>query len=201
MKVKNWILGIILLFPLGLFAQKEQKAQGILEKTASVLEKSGGIRANFKGTQNGSIWMDNEMFYLNAAGIESWYNGETLWSYVADNEEVNVSNPTADELQAINPYLIIQSFGVGFNYHYRGIRHLNSQKVYEIELTPEVEQDLTAITLLISESYIPIYIKLVQNNQEIEFNITDYKLQQHFKKSDFTFDKKKYPEVEIIDLR
>lgn len=200
--MKSWIvIALFSLIPLSLFAQKDQKAKGILQKTASTLKNSGGIRANFEGTQEGTIWMDNQLFYLNAAGIESWYDGKTLWSYVADNDEVNVSNPTSEELQAINPYLIIQSFKEGFDYQYRGMRNQNSQKVHEIALTPEIEQDLSALTLFINESYIPIYIKLVQSNQEIEFKVTNYKLQQQFKKSDFSFDKKKYPEAEIIDLR
>ena len=55
-------------------------------------------------------------FYLNSGGIQSWFDGTTQWSYLESSEEVNVSNPTPEELQTINPYALLSIYKSGYNY-------------------------------------------------------------------------------------
>ena len=196
------ILYIIAFLPILLFAQKDTKASDILKKTEHLIQKSGGIRTVFEAREKGELWMRGDKFYLNCAGIQTWYNGKTQWSYVETNEEVNISTPTPEELQQINPYLLMKSYKSGYNYQYKGIHTINNQTGYEIVLTPLNQQDITSITLLISTEYIPLYLKIEQNYQSsVEFNITAFQPSPDLSDESFTFDKNKYPDAEIIDLR
>lgn len=193
---------ILLLVPLCIFAQKDTKARQILDRTASALQQAGGIRATFEGSNNGTLLMKGEKFFLDCAGISSWFDGKTQWSYVSDNEEVTVSIPTSEELQGINPYALIQSYKNGYNYQYKGKHTQNGIIGHEVKLIPEHEQSLKSITLFVTEKYLPIYIKVEQDNgMANEIIITSCQTNQNLNDNVFVFDKKKYPNAEIIDMR
>ena len=195
-------LYIILWIPLYLFAQKDSTAEEILKETERFLQSNEGIRAEFETGEHGLLLMKGEQFYLNCAGIQTWYNGKTQWSYVEANEEVNISTPTKEELQHVNPYLLMKSYKQGYNYKFIGNRTINGKRGYEIILTPQKTQDISSITLFISIEYMPLYIKIVQENQSaIEFKVTTCQHSQHLSDEMFTFDKNKFPDAEIIDLR
>lgn len=193
---------ILLLVPLCIFAQKDTKARQILDRTASALQQAGGIRATFEGSNNGTLLMKGEKFFLDCAGISSWFDGKTQWSYVSDNEEVTISIPTPVELQGINPYALIQSYKNGYNYQYKGKHTQNGIIGHEVKLIPEHEQSLKSITLFVTEKYLPIYIKVEQDNgMADEIIITSCQTNQKLNDNVFVFDKKKYPNAEIIDMR
>lgn len=193
---------ILLLVPLCIFAQKDTKARQILDRTASALQQAGGIRATFEGSNNGTLLMKGEKFFLDCAGISSWFDGKTQWSYVSDNEEVTVSIPTPEELQGINPYALIQSYKNGYNYQYKGKHTQNGIIGHEVKLIPEHEQSLKSITLFVTEKYLPIYIKVEQDKgMADEIIITSCQTNQKLNDNVFVFDKKKYPNAEIIDMR
>lgn len=197
-----YLIYICMLIPLCLNAQKEIRAKDILQKAEQTLEKSSGIIAEFQGDINGSISLKGEKFHLQANGTECWYDGKTLWSYTDKTEEVNISLPTDEELQAINPYRWIKAYKENYDYKLSETKTKNGIKGYEIILTPEEKQSITSINMFLSEKYIPIYIKVWQGkNQAYEINISKYNLSQPIADTQFVFDKKKYPEAEVIDLR
>lgn len=118
------------------FAQKDAKAQAILDKTAAAYQKAEGIAITFGGTQKGTLLLKGSCFYLDCAGVKSWFDGKTQWSYAQQNEEVTVSNPTAEELQSVNPYALITSYKTLFNYRYRGFQTRNGKKDRKLYLLP-----------------------------------------------------------------
>ena len=58
--MKRYIIFILSILPLFVYAQNSVKAKEILDKTAMTLQKGAGIRAEFRGTQSGTIIMDGE---------------------------------------------------------------------------------------------------------------------------------------------
>lgn len=107
---RTYLLVLILFLSVSLSAQKDKQAREILDKTANALQQAGGIRATFEGTGNGTLLLKGNRFYLNSGGIQSWFDGKTQWSYLESSEEVNVSNPTPEELQTINPYALLSIY-------------------------------------------------------------------------------------------
>lgn len=196
------LIYMLVLFPFCLYAQKDTQAREILDRTAQVLQQAGGIRAVFEGTNQGTLIMKGDKFQLNCGGISTWFDGNTQWSYMADNNEVTISHPTPEELQGINPYTLIQSYKNGYHYQYKGKTVRNGVISHEVKLIPEQEQTLKAIALLVSEKYLPIYIKVEQGNGAMsEFKVTSCQTNQALSNDIFVFDKKKYPDAEIIDMR
>lgn len=201
--MKRICLPIFILFlSVSLYAQKDKQAREILDKTARALQQAGGIRATFEGTSEGTLLLKGNRFYLNSGGIQSWFDGKTQWSYLESSEEVNVSNPTPEELQTINPYALLSIYKSGYNYTYAGSKKRNGKQGFEVILTPEKKQDITSVTLFVSRTYQPLYIKVEQNNQPAsEIRVTSYQTNRPLDNAAFRFDKKKFPNAEVIDLR
>ena len=199
---RTYLLLLILFLSVSLSAQKDKQAREILDKTTNALQQAGGIRATFGGTGNGTLLLKGNQFYLNSGGIQSWFDGKTQWSYLESSEEVNVSNPTPEELQTINPYALLSIYKNGYNYKYAGTKSRNGKQGFEVILTPENKQDITSITLFVSQTYQPLYIKVEQNNKSAnEIIVTSYQTNQPLDNATFKFDKKKFPNAEVIDLR
>lgn len=198
---RQWILWIIALLPYCLCAQQDVKAAEILDKVIAPL-KEGGIRTEFTGTENGLLLLKGKKFYLHSGNVQSWYDGNTLWSYTADNEEVNISCPTSEELQAINPYLLLTGYKTDYYYTCKESIDPTGAERYEITLLPQKPDTQDIIRLVISKDYRPRSIKVERNGRTVsDINIRVYKTRQKLEDSMFRFNKTLYPQAEIIDLR
>ena len=193
-----WMLALL---PYCFSAQTDAKAAEVLDKVLEDLSDNG-IRADFEGSETGFLLLKGEKFYLNNGNVQSWYDGKTQWSYVADTEEVNISHPTLEELQGINPYLILMRYKTDFNYTYKGSQTRNGVKGHEIVLTPKHSEQSEVIRVFISKTYHPLAMKMEQNGQTLsEINVISYKTDQKLEDGMFRFNKSLFPNAEIIDMR
>ena len=193
-----WMLALL---PYCISAQTDTKAAEVLDKVLEDLSDNG-IRADFEGSETGFLLLKGEKFYLNNGNVQSWYDGKTQWSYVADTEEVNISHPTLEELQGINPYLILMRYKTDFNYTYKGSQTRNGVKGHEIVLTPKHSEQSEVIRVFISKTYHPLAMKMEQNGQTLsEINVISYKTDQKLEDGMFRFNKSLFPNAEIIDMR
>ena len=195
-------LWMLTLLPYCLGAQTDKKAEEILDKVLEKLSENSGIRADFRGTENGFLLLKGEKFYLNNKRVQSWYDGKTQWSYVADTEEVNISHPTSEELQTFNPYFILMKHKTNFDYTYKGNQTRNGVKGHEIVLTPKQSGNREIIRVFISHKHQPLAIKIEQDGRTLsEINVIKYQDDQKLADEMFRFNKSLYPNAEIIDLR
>ena len=193
-----WMLALL---PYCISAQTDAKAAEVLDKVLEDLSDNG-IRADFEGSETGFLLLKGEKFYLNNGNVQSWYDGKTQWSYVADTEEVNISHPTLEELQGINPYLILMRYKTDFNYTYKGSQTRNGVKGHAILLTPKHSDNGEMIQVFVSSNSQPLAMKIDQNGQTLsEINVTSYKTDQKLEDGMFRFNKSLFPNAEIIDMR
>ena len=202
--MKRYKLFVLLLAWFGAMtvsAQCDQKAKEVLDAVAENYQQGDGMKISFKGSQIGTLWLKGDHFVLECGGIKSWFDGKTQWSYVKDNEEVNVSSPTPEELQTVNPYALVTMYRKGFNYRYDGYKVRKGKKGQEITLLPLVKGDIRKIILNVDNQLVPVYIGIdMENGHYEEFVSTSF---ERLSLSDdfFRFDEKQYPDVEVIDLR
>ncbi len=213
--MKNICILFLAFLPIFAFSQKDSKAKEVLDKSSEVFSKAGGVSAAFtlnvkniktKVTESfdGSIQMKGDKFYLSTPEADSWFDGKTQWVYMKGSEEVNVSEPSKEELQMLSPSVLFNIYKKGFNYKYVGERtDIKGKQVYEVELIPQKKADMQKMVIQINKiSWMPTMITIVNKN---EINniiyINKYEAGKNYTDSFFVFDKKKYPEVEIIDLR
>ena len=215
--MRKYIFSVLIaLLSLPVIAQQQQsQAKVVLEKTAEAFKKAGGVRVDFtlkavndghlEGRENGIIQLKGEKFMLKTSETTTWFDVKTQWSYMVRNDEVNVSNPTQEELQQINPYTFLYMYQKGFSYKLGATKMYRGKAVWEVVLTArDKKQELERITLFVTkDTYEPLYILLQQRGQQTrnEITITSYQTKQNYADQVFTFDKKQYPNAEVIDLR
>ena len=166
--MRKYIFSVLIaLLSLPVIAQQQQsQARVILDKTAEAFRKAGGVKADFtvkavanglvEGAENGTIQLKGEKFVLKTSDIITWFDGKTQWSYLTQNDEVNISTPTEAELQGLNPYALLYLYKKGFDYELGKVADFHGKQVYEVILTAtDKKQDLSRIVLLCSKK-VPI---------------------------------------------
>lgn len=198
-----YILLTLLLSLLSVSAQQTAKAREILDKTAETYRKAGGISIIFGGSQNGKLLLKGDRFHLVTDEIETWFDGKTQWSYLKQNNEVNITTPAPEELQAVNPYALLSAYRQGFDYRYNGTATYNGKQGETVILTPkDIKQELKSLTLTVSKTYEPLYISIqASGGQKQEFIIRSFRPNLNLHDNAFRFNPKEYPQVEIIDMR
>ena len=198
------------------FAQKDAKAKDILDKASATFSKAGDLSAvftmNIKDVANGinessegSIEIQGAKYHITMPDNEIWFNGKTQWVLQKSWEEVNISEPSEQEVQALNPGTIFSIYQKGCNYKYLGEKtDIKMRKVHEIELIPQNKKgDIAKIILQVGTTdFMPSMIHIhFTNKVENIIYIAKYQTNLTLTDANFTFDKKEYPNAEIIDLR
>ena len=169
-------------------AQNNSQAKQILDKTAAVVGYKGGATASF--TMSGK--------YGEASGTISiiWYDGKTQWAYNRQADEVNVSEPTAEQQQSLNPYAFINLYKNGFN--------MSSQKIatnYRVHLKAQNQKrEIKETYITINRNYQPTEIKIRNAKGWSTIKVKNFQ-KKNLGNDTFRFNAKKYPQAEVIDLR
>lgn len=179
-----------------------QTAKTVLDKAAATITVKTGVKANFKmtgsmGSTSGTIAVKGNKFHATTPAATVWFDGKTQWTYVKDNEEVNVTNPSESQLQAINPYNFINLYKKGYAYTMN-----SSGNSHVVHLTADT-QDRKIKELFITidkKTYHPTQVKLLQGKKWTIFDISGL-TKQNIPDSQFRFNAKDFPKAEIIDLR
>ena len=146
--------------------------------------------------------MQQNKFRIHSSDMICWFDGKTQWSYLKQNGEVNITEPTPEELNTINPYALLSSYKQGYDLSYNGLVTRNGKQGYEINLTPQGEQEISYVSLVISKAYEPVYMGIfLKNGQSQQFIVRSCQTHQSLNENLFRFDRRKYPDAEIIDMR
>ena len=107
MEIRKYIISAICL--IGALSINAQTAKQVLDKTAATVSAKNGAQANFtingqSMNASGTIAIKGKKFHATTPQATIWFDGKTQWTYMKNNDEVNISNPTESQLAAINPY-------------------------------------------------------------------------------------------------
>lgn len=183
-------------------------ARGLLDKASANLRANEGIQARFQiytpqGETKASISLEADRFFLETPGVKTWFDGTTQWTYLEENQEVSVTNPTPEELQQINPYVLLNTYQSGYDLLL--VANNQAKMFHEIRLTAQSEeQPLQRITLMLNKKTLhPIRIKMKPQGmaEEVDVVVTEYHTKKQFADDFFRFNPTSYPQAEVIDLR
>ncbi len=199
MEIRKYVLIALSMCCLGGFAQS---AKQVLDKTASIVSAKNGAQASFtiKSEQmntNGTIAIKGKKFHATTPQAIIWFDGKTQWTYLKKNEEVNVANPTTEELAAINPYNFIYMYKQGYSY-----TMTKKSGNYVVHLTAkDKKKGIQEMYLTISQkAYTPSQIRMKQKQGWVTISISNFKT-TNLSDGTFRFNAKDFPQAEVIDLR
>ena len=200
---KLFVFMISLLSVVNVFAADD--ATKILDQAASKFKAAGGVLIGYSYDMNGetgkgTIKMQGKKFVNTFADHVIWFNGKTLWTLVKENEEVNVTTPTPKELAGINPYSFLDMYKSG----YKASMGKSTDTYYEVVLTSTSASNnmKNVVVHILKNTYEPRYVKLTTADGVVnKVTVTKYAVNQKYNSDTFTFNPKKYPNIDIVDLR
>jgi outer membrane lipoprotein carrier protein len=195
--------------------QTDKKAEGILTKVSAKYKSMKSVKATFvitvenqkentKDVQKGTICLKGNKYKLEIAGQDVMSDGKTRWTYVKDANEIQIDNQKTDE-NAITPANIFTMYEKGWLFKFAGEQN-DKGMVYElIELVPidPKKKNIFKVKLAVNKNDKFITnAKLYDKNGSIQ-TIAVSKLSPDACNADsvFSFNAKKYPGAEVIDLR
>ena len=198
------------IFSITCAAAQNGRCNSLMKSVADKYLKSEGTAINFTlktksgdriiNQTSGSIKLKGEKFAISTPEMESWYNGKNAWSYIKGGNEVNLTQPDVDELIKINPYILLRDYKKRFECSYGG----KQDNLETVILKPiNANDEIKSAKITIDGKHLrPTRIEVTgRDNLKTVVNITDYRSEMNFDNSVFVFDQKRYPNIEIIDLR
>ncbi len=197
---------LVLIVAVCMVAHAAPTASQVLKTSADRLRKMPSLTANLTitgrdGTVAGKILISADKFALTTKGAQSvWYNGKTQWVYNPAVDEINISEPTPDELTSVNPFMIINSF----QKTYAAKLLKSAAGTYAVQLTPlHKNSDYKSVVISFdAKTYYPKQVTL--NTRSVgTAKIVVSALTKGPKQpaSKFAPAAKDYPTAEFVDLR
>lgn len=204
MKKIRLLLTVIALAACGVSFAAESASSvldGMRRKLASAkaVEAVFTINADGDATQ-GSASLSGAAFVFRTPELTVWYDGKTQWSMIGNTGEVNISEPTAEELTLSNPFAILNGYGE----HFKARLLTSSGKDKRVELTP-IHKGTGIGRIVVTEdssTHWPAAVEVVfSDGRRIVMTVNNINAVPPLPAATFRFDSAKYPTVEIIDLR
>ena len=207
MRTKNIIACLLLLF-----AAQAVSAQNNAEKIIRVMvdqmrsHKNVEMVFNYQispdgktlgESEKGHAWLQGEAYKTEMADQQTISDGKTIWLYLIDDEEVMVSN--ASEGTDNTPLKILTSLDKSY---VASLTNIDAQGIATIELANPKGQ-YKRVTLKIDTKKTQLKSADIYMEDGNKFNITveEMKYDQNLDDNFFTFDTKKHPKVDVIDMR
>lgn len=195
-------------------AQTDAKAKAILEAVSKKINGLKSLKANFalhlmsangktSQTKKGSFYLKGQKYRVSLGDQEIICDNKTVWTYVKTANEVQVSNYNPNE-QTISPAKLFTSFyDKEYKYHYTGTKKFNGKSVEMIELTPtNSSKQFSKVELAVDKSNTIVGGNVYEKNgNQYRYEVSGFTPNAPVSDAEFTFDAKKYPGVEVVDLR
>lgn len=204
------ILTITFCLITSLLHTQDNKANQILSNLSKKTASYSSIEAHFTNTfsssitsinesQTGVLFLQGDAYKLDLAGQSIISDGETNWMLLKEDEEVNISEVEEDDEDIMNPSKIFTMYEEGYKSQF--IKEEAGK--YYIHLFPKEKGSFSRIELVINKGKMQIEELNMFDKQSSKYSyvISKFKTNKVYKESFFSFEKEKYPDFEIIDLR
>ncbi len=214
MMKKFLFLFIISFISCQVFSQVDLKAKSILDKVSEKTKNYPSINAAFefimqndaaglKEVKEGNLILQKNKYKLSMDGIEIYCDGTSQWTFMKDAGEVNLSDASSNDVDALNPASIFTIYEKGFKNTYLGEFSNGTKKTHKIELVPTSKMDFTKIIIEIDQATNQILSANMISNDGNNFiiKVKSMSTNNNYPASTFMFDSKKNPKVQVIDMR
>lgn len=197
-------------------AQSATKAKSILAEVSKKYRSYDVIKTDFSftlnnpqskinETQSGTLYVRSKTnkYKVIFKDQELISDGKNQWTYLKEDKEVQLSEVNNGS-DALNPAKIFTIYEKGFKSLYTNDSKANGRIYHNIELTPiDAKTSFFKIKLKIDKVSKQIANAVIydKNGSHYTYTIKSFSPNVKVPESTFAFDSKKYPGVEVVDLR
>lgn len=195
-------------------AQADGEAERILKQVSDKYDAYKTIQANFEflvelpesdtHTDKGTLYLDkpHNSYRIKLSNQEVISDGKSVWSILPEDEEVQITDPMEND-EAIGPNNIFTFYKKGYKYVRMEDEFSKGKRLKVIELAPEnTQQNYFKIKLRINENSHIHDVKIFdKSGARYTYSITNLYVNHTINRGHFSFQKEKYKNFEIVDLR
>lgn len=219
--MKNLFLSFLLLTSISTFAQpkgmgkNDAEAKKILDAVSAKFKSFKSVTAKFnlkiensagkvQGSKSGVVNLKGTKYRINVTGQEIYSDGNTTWTYDKSSNEVQI-NKVDRSATTITPQKMFTNFyDKDFLYKTNSDVKVGGKMMQEIELTP-LDKSKTFFKVLVAVDKATQTIRQTKvfekNGNRYTYGVVSMITNTSLPDALFVFDAKKYPKVEVVDLR
>ena len=212
MNTSRFFISILLLLVSGLSLGqgKDAKAVKLLDEVSAKAKACKSIKVDFSYSmvnqkakineeKTGTLLISGDSYKMNAAGQTIICDGETVWTYIKESNEVQI-NALENKDDAMTPSKLLTSYNA--NYKSKMLKS-NDPALESVELIPNASKTFTKAVLGIDKAkkQVKSFTLYDKSGNTFTYKIKTYQTDVPVLPADFVFDAKKFPGVEVIDMR
>jgi outer membrane lipoprotein carrier protein len=211
--MKKLIIAFFLSAAISGFSQKDQKASELLDQVSSRTKAYKSIKADFsykmentKARINeeklGTLFLSGDKYKMLASGQTVICDGKTIWTFMPETNEVQINSLDAKD-EALTPSKLLTNYNSNYKAKIINDKNNTDPSITSVELIPNTTKNYTKAVLGIEKARLQVkyFILYDKNGNTFTYKITRFQTDLPVSPSDFSFDPKKYPGVEVIDMR
>ena len=210
-KTTLFLLSLVLAFG----AMAQDKSKEILDKVCAQTQSYHNIEIAFtykmenkakkiSESKSGVASMKGDKYWLDFSGQQIISDGKTVWTFIKDNNEVQINNNDPSDDQSLNPVKLLTSYNKSFSPKFIK-EETRGPVIYQIiDLTPLKARSYHKMRLEIDKAKKQIVNSIVydKNGSTVyTYSVTKFITNKTIPDSKFVFMAKDHPGVEVIDLR
>ena len=180
------------------------KFKGFKSVTAKFNLKIENSAGKIQGSKSGVVSMKGGKYHISITGQEIYCDGNTTWTYDKSSNEVQI-NKFDGSAGTISPQKMFTDFyNKDFLIKSNGSVKVNGKMMEEIELTP-IDKTKTFFKVLVDVDKATQTIKQTKifekTGNRFTYGVNSMTTNTVIPDAQFNFDVKKFPGVEVVDLR
>ena len=207
MKTKNIIACLVLLFATQVVTA-QNNAETLIRLMVDQVKSHKNVEMAFSyqispdgkslgDSEKGHAWLQGEAYKIEMAEQQTISDGKTIWSYLIDDEEVMVSN-ASDGIDN-TPLKLLTSLDESYVATLTG---LDAQGTATVELAnPKGQYKRVTLKINTKKTELKSADIYMEDGSKVVVNVEEMKFDQQLDSNFFTFDAKKHPKVDVIDMR
>jgi outer membrane lipoprotein carrier protein len=171
------------------FAQDDTKAKTTLDAVSAKMKSYTTMKivftysmintkTNVNETKTGTIQVKGSKYHLEIGGQTVFCNGTTVWTYLKDENEVNINNVSTTE-DAMNPTTILNNYSLNFKPKFIKEVVEGGKQIVVIDLTPLKGKSYYKVRLNIDKTLQQISSTIVYDKNGTEYTYKVYSVPFH----------------------
>lgn len=206
------VMGVSAQVPKGI-GKSDPDAKKVLDAISAKFRTYKTVQAKFSlkienaagknlGTKTGSVSMKGTKYRISIPGQEVFSDGSNVWTYDKSSKEVTI-NKIDPATNSITPQKLFTNFyDKDFLYKLNGLTKFNGRIMQEVELTPiDKTKAFHKVLLYVNNSTILTTRIFEKAGNRYTYSVNNMKTNGYVGDDVFVFDTKKFPGVEVVDLR